>query len=164
MRTLNKNKQKLYYALFEKESPVYETSVYGIYPGYITPGENEIPLDDAQENIVYVEVDGVKVPVETGETEISYATPVLFKGNISLSGGEADFESLGIDRSNYDAILIMNKNEIPITESSIIWHESAIVYKDSDKKIADATTADYRVKKRAPSLNQVIYLLERIVK
>ena len=67
MRTLNKNKQTMYYALLDKEVPIYDL--------------------DEDGNIKYIEIDGVQVPVETGETRIVYSNPVEFKGNITMSGG-----------------------------------------------------------------------------
>ena len=76
--------------------------------------------------IVYIEIDGVQVPVETGETELVYSEPVEFKGNISTSGGESKETEYGIDSTDYDAVLMMMKNDLPITETSIIWHTSDI--------------------------------------
>ncbi len=70
MRLLEKNKQNLKYALQVGEVPVYER--------------------DEDGNIIYIEVDGQKVPVETGETEPGYSNPIDFRGNIAMSGGEAE--------------------------------------------------------------------------
>ena len=70
MRLLEKNKQNLKYALQVGEVPVYER--------------------DEDGNIIYIEIDGQKVPVETGEMEIGYSKPVDFRGNIAMSGGEAE--------------------------------------------------------------------------
>ena len=81
-----------------------------------------------------------------------------------MSGGESNIVEYGIDKSEYDAIIIMQNGELPITETSLIWLESPVVYKDVENKIVDANSADYRVKKVSPSLNQTKYLLERIVK
>ena len=59
MRMLNRNKQKMYYALYGKEVPIYE---------------------------YYIDSDGNEIPLETGETKIVYENPIEFLGNISLSG------------------------------------------------------------------------------
>lgn len=143
MRNLKKNKQTMYYSLLNKTQPVYERDEFG--------------------NIVYIEIDGVRVPVETGETELVYGEPVKFQGNISTSGGESKETEYGIDSTEYDAVLIMKNNELPISETSIIWHKSNIGYKDADKTIIDDKSADYVVKKLSPSLNECKYLLGKVL-
>lgn len=144
MRLLEKNKQDLKYALQVEEVPIYER--------------------DEDGNIIYIEVDGQKVPVETGETEPGYSKPVRFRGNIAMSGGEAEAKSFGVDISEYDAILIMEKSRIPIDETSLIWHTSEVNYADKQNTIVDKKSADYTVKRVQPSLNFTRYLLKRIVK
>ena len=144
MRLLEKNKQDLKYALQVGEVPIYER--------------------DEEGNIIYIEVDGQKVPVETGETEVGYAKPVDFRGNIAMSGGEAEAKSFGVDISEYDAIVLMEKDRIPIDETSLIWHMSEVKYADEQNTIVDKKSADYTVKRVQPSLNFTRYLLKRIVK
>ena len=144
MRLLEKNKQNLKYALQVGEVPVYER--------------------DEDGNIIYIEVDGQKVPVETGETEPGYSNPIDFRGNIAMSGGEAEAKSFGVDISEYDAILLMEKNRIPIDETSLIWHTSKVRYIDEQNTIVDRKSADNSIKRVQPSLNFTRYLLKRIVK
>lgn len=144
MRLLEKNKQDLKYALQVGEVPIYER--------------------DEDGNIIYIEVDGQKVPVETGETEVGYAKPVDFRGNIAMSGGEAEAKSFGVDISEYDAVLLMEKGRIPIDETSLIWHTSEVEYIDEQNTMVDRKSADYTVKRVQPSLNFTRYLLKRIVK
>ena len=144
MRLLEKNKQNLKYALQVGEVPVYER--------------------DEDGNIIYIEVDGQKVPVETGETEPGYSNPIDFRGNIAMSGGEAEAKSFGVDISEYDAILLMEKNRIPIDETSLIWHTSKVRYIYEQNTIVDRKSADYSIKRVQPSLNFTRYLLKRIVK
>ena len=144
MRLLEKNKQNLKYALQVGEVPIYER--------------------DEDGNIIYIEVDGQKVPVETGETEVGYSNPIDFRGNIVMSGGEAEAKSFGVDISEYDAVLLMEKNRIPIDETSLIWHTSKVRYIDEQNTIVDRKSADYSIKRVQPSLNFTRYLLKRIVK
>lgn len=144
MRLLEKNKQNLKYALQVGEVPIYER--------------------DEEGNIIYIDVDGQKVPVETGETEIGYDKPVDFRGNIAMSGGEAEAKSFGVDISEYDAIILMEKDRIPIDETSLLWHTSEVKYIDEQNTIVDRKSADYTVKRVQPSLNFTRYLLKRIVK
>ena len=144
MRLLEKNKQKMKYSLQIGEVPIYER--------------------DEEGNIIYIDVDGQKVPVETGETEIGYSDPVEFMGNIAMSGGEAEAKSFGVDISEYDAILLMEKDRIPIDETSLIWHTSEVQYTDEQNTAVDRKSADYSIKRVQPSLNFTRYLLKRIVK
>ena len=141
---LEKNKQDLKYALQIGEVPIYER--------------------DEEGNIIYIDVDGQTVPVETGETEIGYDKPVDFRGNIAMSGGEAEAKSFGVDISEYDAVLLMEKGRIPIDETSLIWHMSEVKYADEQNTIVDKNSADYTVKRVQPSLNFTRYLLKRVVK
>ena len=145
MRAPAKNKQKMYYALLDREMPVYER--------------------DAEGNIIYyTDADGNKIPLETGETELGYSEPIEFFGNIALSGGESEVVEYGIDVSAYDATLIVDKNAIPLTETSLIWFESEVCYKDTGKTIVDPNSADYKVLEVKPSLNVSKYILGKIVK
>lgn len=145
MRTLAKNKQKMYYALLDREMPVYER--------------------DADGNIIYyTDADGNKIPLETGETELGYSELVEFFGNIAMSGGESEAVEYGIDVSAYDATLIVDKNAIPISETSLIWLESSVGYKDTDKTIIDQNSADYKVLEVKPSLNVSKYILGKMNK
>lgn len=106
-------------------------------------------------------VDGETVEVENGSSSQGYTQPYPFKGNITFTGGEVYETEYGIDLSNYSAILVMNKGEIPIDEHSLIWYntEPRLI---GDK--ADPSTADFKVVKLVPSLNVDKYLLQRIEK
>lgn len=138
MRTLNRNKQKLYYSLHLGTKPIYKTDDDG---NYILKNGNRI---------------------KTGEYEDLYSEPKEFRSSISFSGGESQAVEFGIDFSSYDALLVVTKDLVPIKEMSIIWHTSEIEY-DEDGKL-DPLSADYTVKRKSPSLNYDRFLLERIVK
>lgn len=144
MRLLKKNMQPMKYALQDGEIPVYQT--------------------DEDGNIIYIEVDGQKVPVETGEYTTGYSSPVDFEGNISMSGGEAEAKEYGLDVSDFDAVLILEKGTVPLTETSILWHTSPVKYKDENNTIVDDKSADYTIARVSDSLNFTKILLKRIVK
>ena len=146
MRTLNKNKQKLYYALYKGEEPEY------------------ILDDDGNKIISYIDDDGTIYYEETGSNIPTYYEPVPFYGNISMSGGEVSTQEYGIDVSGYDALLVLDKDEIPIDETSLVWFDSEPQFKDTDKTILDYDKADYKVLAIKPSLNQLKVLLGRIIK
>lgn len=137
MRTSNKNKQTLYYALqSDKKLPIYD--------GF------------------YTDEDGNQYPLDAGEKEYVYLEPVAFKGNISMSGGESEAAEFGLNLSDYNAVLVMNKSEIPITETSLIWFENKPVYNNDGR--VDEHSADYTVVKISPSLNVDKFVLKKVVK
>ena len=135
MMTLNSNKQKMYYANQDKEVPVTET---------------------------YYDDEGNAYELDTGETELVYGEPIEFKGNIAMSGGEAEAQEFGLNLADYEAVLLVSKNTLPLTETSRIWHTSEPT-KD-DKGYADEYSADYRIVKISPSLNFDKYVLKKVVK
>lgn len=128
--------------------------------------DGRVPIYERDENgdIVYIEVDGQKIPVETGEYDTGYSAPVDFMGNISMSGGEAEAKEFGMDIGDFDAVIVLEKEAVPLTETSIIWHTSPVKYKDEQNTIVDSKSADYAVKRVSPSLNFTKVLLQRIVK
>lgn len=137
MRTLKKNKQDLHYANQVGVKPIYQT---------------------------YIDEDGEEIPVETGDYEAVYGKAFPISGNIAMSGDETKVVEFGIDRSDYDALLVLDLKDAQLSETSLVWHESAVGYTDNAYKNTDAKTADYRVAKKIPSLNQMVYLLKRIQK
>ena len=146
MMTLNQNKQNLFYSLLMGEQPVYELD------------------DDGNPIIEYVDEEGNIYYRETGETELVYSEPVPFFANISMSGGESQTQEYGVDISDYDAILVLNKDEIPIMETSIIWYKSDIGYRDTLGTNVDPYTADFKVLAIKPSLNTLKVILGAITK
>ena len=135
MRTLRKNAQKMYYANQDKEVPITET---------------------------YYDDEGNAYELDTGETELVYGEPIEFYGNIAMSGGKAEAQEYGLSLSDYEAILVVSKNTLPLTETSRIWHTSEPT-KD-DKGYTDEYSADYRIVKISPSLNFDKYVLKKVVK
>lgn len=146
MRTQNKNKQIIYISNQTGMTPVYEY--------------------DEDGNLKYITVDGKPVPITTGEFEMGYSYPVKTLGNIALSGGEVTSVEFGIDISAYDAVLegVNLLDGVKITETSLIWHKSPLVWKDRTKTIIEPNSADYRVTKVSPSLNENKFLLSKVVK
>ena len=145
MMTLAINKQSMKYSLQGEKVPIYET-------------------DEDGNIIYYLDENGEKIPLTTGEYITGYLQPVSFFGNIAMSGGEVDSVEFGIDVSGYDATLVVDKGTIPIDETSLIWHTSEVGYEDAEKTIVDGSTADYKVIAVKPSLNTIKYILGRITK
>lgn len=147
MRCLKKNKQKLYYSLLIGNVVEYE-------------------YDENGEKIVdYIDDEGNPVYRETGNKINLYSVPVLFNGNISMSGSDVYRREFGVDEARYEAVLVMNKGELPITETSLLWYQTEPVTKEIEgEEYADDSTADYRVLKVSPSLNVDRYILSKVVK
>ncbi len=141
MRLLKKNKQKLYYATYSDEIPVYET--------------------DDEGKIKYTEVDGELIPIPIG-TMTGYNEPVIFYANIAMSGGEAEAKEYGYDIGAYQAVLVLSYKSLPITETSRIWHTSEPQH-NADGSV-DGDSADYSVLAVKPSLNSMKYLLKKLPK
>lgn len=148
MRTLLRNKQTLYYALLDGTLPEYE-------------------LDNEGNKIVdYVDEEtGVTYYVETGVNTPVYSPAVEFKGNIAFAGADLLRQEYGISDENYEAVLVLNKDQIPITETSLIWYQTKPGTKIiDDVEYADDATADYRVLRSVPSLNNDRFILAKVVK
>ena len=146
MMSLEQDKQKLYFALFYGETPEYVLDSEG----------NKI--------ISYIDEDGTEYYEETGNKIKNYSLQEPFYASISMSGGEISTHEYGIDISGYDAILMLDKGQIPIQETSLVWYQTEPVYKDKDKTILDGDKADYKVLAIKPSLNTLKVLLGRITK
>lgn len=115
-------------------------------------------LDVIQEE--YIDEDGNRYP--TGEPKNIYSDPIEFDGNIAMSGGEAEAQEFGLNLADYEAVLVVGKNTLPITETSLIWHVTEPT-KGIDGN-TDEYSADYRIVKISPSLNFDKYVLRKVVK
>lgn len=135
MRTLRKNAQKMYYANQDREVPITET---------------------------YYDDEGNAYELDTGETKLVYGEPVEFDGNIAMSGGEAEAQEFGLNLADYEAVLLVGNNTLPIDETSRIWHTSEPT--NDDEGYTDEYSADYRIVKISPSLNFNKYVLKKVVK
>lgn len=142
MRQCLKNKQKMYYALATGEQvPVYQR--------------------DDEGNIIYQEIDGDQVPIETGDWESVYEAPVRFYGNInSGNAGYTIARAYGISSSNFDAVLCMRKGEIPLEVTTLIWYDREPVIRQDGT--ADPKSANYSVRRIPPCLDEIIYLLRKV--
>ncbi len=109
---------------------------------------------------IYIDEEGNEYP--TGESKNIYSEPIEFFGNIAMSGGEAEAQEFGLNLADYEAILVVGKNTLPLTETSLIWHENEPKI-DVDNK-ADEYSADYRIVKISTSLNFDKYVLKKVVK
>lgn len=140
MRSLKKNKQKLYYATYSEEIKVYQS--------------------DENENIVYVDDgDGNLIPIEIGSAP-GYNTPVLFHTNISAGKGSAQEEVFGTG-IDFTRTISTTDMTCPIDELTLLWIDVPIAY------LADGTvdpdSADYKVAaKPAKGLNNIMIAIKAL--
>lgn len=146
MRTLRKNKRKLKYSLKQERKPIYELD---------ENGNKIVEFVDDEGNIYYK---------ETGSYTSEWSEPVEFFANIAMSGGEAEAQEFGLSIADYNATIVMVKGEIPLTEGSVIWLNSPVLYKDEGNTEVDDKSADFVVLKVSESINFVKYVLKAIVK
>ena len=124
---------------------------------YYANQDKEVPIMET-----YYDDEGNAYEYDTGETKLVYGEPIEFKGNIAMSGGEAEAQEFGLNLADYEAVLVVDKNTLPITETSLIWHNSEPT-KD-DEGYTDEYSADYRIVKPSPSLNIDKFVLKKVVK
>lgn len=147
MRNLNKNKQSLYYALYLGEVTIYRLDQYG----------QKIPIytdETTTPPTVYYEEEDTRTD--------TYDKPVQFLGNIALTGGDSEAVDFGVSVADYEAVLITPKGLLPITETSLIWHTTEPTV--DAQGYPDPATADYKIVKVSPSLNEDRYVLSKVVK
>lgn len=171
MRTLRKNQSLLKYSNQAAIVPAFETDENGNikFATYTDEDGNEYP---------FLDEGGNKVPLfqEYGDLEVLYSEPVPFYGNIALSGGEAESVEYGLSLVDYEAVLLVERLAVPLTEGALIWFQSKPEYisedpihitvndKEISGKFAKRTSADFFVKKIVPSQHFDKYILGAVNK
>lgn len=164
----------MYYALQVGEVPIYARDNDGniIYQSYTDSDGNEI---------FYLDDDGNKIPMDTGESMIIYGTPQEFDANVAETGGEAEAQTFGLSVADYEAVALYEKGAYPIVIGALVWRDSKpkceydhevpfeIENADGEKVTVystapEETSADYRVIKTPTSLNFTRAILKAIVK
>lgn len=128
MRTSEKDKQKMYYALFLGEEPIYE----------IGPDGRKIVERETADGKVYYR--------ETGTTRAVYSTPVEFWASISSNLNAIHCREYGVDASSIYSEIHCSKGYLPLKYGAKIWRESDIVWFDEEHGIPDADSSDYTVR------------------
>ena len=131
------------------------------------PTGNKIPVYERDEdgNIKYMLIDGVAVPVESGEYEPEYSKPVQFFNGIAGKLSKSVMKAFGIDDSSTYAQMDTLANEYPFGKGTYIWRKTEIQYKDADKTIVDVSSADYIIENVLDEGIQFWnYLLQRTLK
>lgn len=125
MRLPKRDKQNMYYSNFAGTQKEYQTDENG--------------------NTVYVEIDGVQTPVETGIVKEIFSTPVFFRSSISSNLNEMHIKAWGCDQSSIYSELCVPKGYLPLKIGAIIWRTSEIQWEDTNHTIPKASSSDYTV-------------------
>lgn len=139
MRQLRRNKQKMFYALYTEDVPIY--------------------AKDEEGNILTTDVDGVEVPVVDSYVS-AYTEAVEFKANISFDSGETRLAEYGLNVGDYNAVISADKGVLPFDEQTLIWHNSEPEYKEG---VIVPESADYRIIAVKTSLNEERFILKKRV-
>lgn len=139
---LDINRQKMFYAKQIGQVPVYDT--------------------DEEGNLKYIDVDGKKFPIETGEYTTGYDVPVPFYSSISNKLSESLIKEFGVDNSTNFVQIVDDKGKLPLSVGDLVWKKSAVQYKAA---MVDKTSCDYIVKGVADEgLTVDLFLLQKNVK
>ena len=146
MRSLEKNKRKMWYSVLEETENVTEQETY-------------------------TDKKGVVHTIGTGTKKALYSNPVEFRANFQQQTGYAEAMEFGINLEDYSAS-ITTTDDIGISETSLIWVYNEVKYNKVSKTIdgqtvqvdiVDETSADYKVIKVSKNLNQFKYILKKRV-
>lgn len=143
MRKLNKQTQKMFYALQnETQVPVYKRDEHG--------------------EVIYKDVMGEMMPETTGTYARGYDLPVEFKNGITGDLTQADLEAFGINNSDGRAKMTYPAKTYPFKEGTLIWKKSKVKYIGD---IIDEKSADYTVVAvRDEDINVWSCLLKKVLK
>lgn len=147
---LDINKQAMKYSLQGQTVTIYERDDDGNIL-YYTDNDGEPYLDS----------EGNKIP-KILEEKTGFSEPVDFKANIAFSGGEAQSKEYGFDTADFDAILLTDRNTLPIQKGDLIWLDSKPTY--TSDRLVDETSADFTIVGIKPALYSTKYMLKAVVK
>lgn len=147
---LDINKQAMKYSLQGQTVIIYERDDDGNIL-YYTDNDGNPYLDD----------EGNKMP-KVLEEKIGFSKPEDFEANIAFSGGEAQSKEYGFDTADFDAILLTDRNVLPIQKGDLIWLDSKPTY--TSDSLVDETSADFTIVGIKPALYSTKYMLKAVVK
>lgn len=93
---------------------------------------------------------------ETGETRISYESPVPLLCSVSPATGYAQVNMFG-NLESYDKVLITDDMSCPIDENTVLF-----VDKEPEFTQEGVPLFDYRVRRVAKSLNNISYAISKV--
>ena len=86
------------------------------------------------------------------------------QANISYQASETVAQEFGVNIADYDAIIVYDRKQYPLTETSLIWFESEPMYLDENNTIINEKSADYKVVSVRNTLNESKAILKHLTK
>ena len=158
MRTVRRNETGMKFATFITNAPIFETDEDGNIEYFVDTEKNRYPMD-------------------TGEYADAYGNVTDMSANISMSGGDAEPVEYGLSVSDYQAVLVTDRNAYTLKEGDYIWVTSKVQYEYNGEevelpvkggtvttKVAKVESADYQVMKKSDSLNFTKFILKAVNK
>lgn len=159
MMTQRINGTAMRYAKYLGSAPIYQT-------------------DDDGNVEYYTDAEGNRYAMDTGQYRDSYGKDGEMLANISMGGGDAEPVEYGLSVSDYQAVLVTEKNAYPIAEGDYIFVDTPIEYlyngeeiectldngETIQTRIVNVEQADYQIVKKADSLNMTRYVLKAVNK
>lgn len=139
MRSLKKNRQSFYYALYKGQKTIYK--------------------HDENGEILYAD-EAKEIPIESGNKPM-YSNPIKKSANFSAGKGSAHEDVFGKD-IDYTRTISTADLKLPIDELSIIWVENTPQFLEDGS--VDPKSADYKVTAIAKSLNNLVIAIKALPK
>lgn len=89
-------------------------------------------------------------------TKVTYLDPVPFRANVSPATGSAQVEQFG-SLSDYDKVIVTDDLSCPIDETTVLFLDKQPEFNEEGMPLYD-----YRVKRRAASLNSISYAVSKV--
>lgn len=118
-----------------------------------------------------------KIPIideygnETGESIVTYESPVEMRANVSPATGQSNTEQFG-NLENYDKVIVTDDLECPIDENSVLFIDKEPEFTDALTHSPTAVTTidreisipvyDYTVRRVAKSLNSISIAVRKV--
>lgn len=93
---------------------------------------------------------------ETGESQITYSTPVLANWNVHGTETDAEVEMFGIKAIN--TIRVVAEKPLSIDETSVLWYGKL----PHSPYVATAPDYNYRVIGILPTLNDAVFYAQKV--
>lgn len=122
MRTPERVKQPMYYALKGEPQPIYERDENG--------------------NIIYIIIGGEQIPKETGDVTNGISSPVPFRNSVGSNLTQDEIEAFGVQGRTL-ASMTYKRGEYPFEIGTLIWLNSEVRYLKSGE--VDEGSADFVV-------------------
>ena len=92
--------------------------------------------------------------LRTGESRLTYAEPVLCRGNIAPATGTVSIEQFGTVEA-YDRVIVLCDPDLPIASTAVFWL-------NGEEPLPDRSNFDHIVGRIGRSLNSITILVKEV--